>query len=216
MQMTINSRYQHIVIEGPIGAGKTSLAKKLALHLHAQTLFEAPEHNPFLPHFYEDPARYALATQLFFLTQRIHQIRNCHSLKETSECLVGDYLLEKDQLFAELTLSASEFKLYKTLWDEMKPVIPTPDLIILLQAPADILAGRIAKRQISSETGIGIDYLQELNEAYDRFFHHYDAAPVLIVNAAHFNPIDNQEDFSLLLRHIENMKGRREFFNKQP
>ena len=208
--MTPASKYQYVVIEGPIGAGKTSLATKLALRYSAHTLLEQPETNPFLERFYRDQSRYALPTQLFFLFQRVQQFGEIEKLGSS---VIADFLLEKDPLFARLTLADDELKLYEQIFAQLKPQAPLPDLVIYLQAPPDTLVERVLRRGNPVESGISESYLRALSDSYTRFFHKYDAAPVLIVNTENLNPIERDEDFELLISRIEKMRGRREFFN---
>lgn len=207
-------RYRHIVIEGPIGVGKTSLANKFAERFGAEQLLEQPEDNPFLEKFYRDGPRYALPTQLFFLFQRVNQLRDIAQHDLFSHAVVGDFLLDKDPLFARLTLDDDELNLYQTLYDNLRPQAPTPDLVIYLQAAPDILIDRVHRRGIRMESGITDAYLRTLAEAYSRFFYHYDDAPLMIVNTEHLNPIDNETDFDTLLRQLADLKGRRVFFNQ--
>ena len=207
-------RYRHVVIEGPIGAGKTSLAKRLAQRFGAKTVLEDPLANPFLERFYRDSARYGLQTQLFFLFQRAAQLRELAQRELFSQAVVGDFLLEKDPLFARLTLGDEELKLYQQIYDSLRPQAPTPDLVVYLQAQPDTLIERVQRRGLPMEAAISEQYLRALSEAYSRFFYHFDAAPVLIVNTEHLNPIDRDADFELLLQHIGAMRGRREFFNR--
>jgi deoxyguanosine kinase len=206
-------KYRHIVIEGPIGVGKTSLAKLIANRLEGDLLLELPDENPFLERFYQNPARYALQTQLFFLFQRIGQLRELNQHDLFSTRVISDFLLEKDSMFASITLDEEELKLYQQIFDHQKPQTPKPDLVIYLQASPEALLERVHKRGNSYETPITLEYLKELSDAYSRFFYHYDDAPLLIVNTDHLNPVDHSEDFDLLLNQISNMKGRKEFFN---
>jgi deoxyadenosine/deoxycytidine kinase len=206
-------KYRYIVIEGPIGAGKTSLARRIAQRLTAHELLEQPDANPFLERFYRDRARYALPTQLFFLFQRVHQLADLRQLDLFRSVVVADFLLEKDPLFARLTLADDELKLYEQIFLQLRPQTPAPDLVIYLQAPAERLIERVARRGNPIEAGISESYLQALADSYTRFFHQYDEAPVLIVNTEHLNPIERDADFELLLSRIEKMRGRREYFN---
>lgn len=207
-------RWRHIVVEGPIGAGKTSLARRLAERYGARPVLEDPLANPFLERFYQDSARYALPTQLFFLFQRADQLRELAQRDLFNEAVVGDFLLEKDPLFAQLTLSEDELELYRKIYQSLQPQTPTPDLVIYLQAQPETLIERVARRGLGVERAISSDYLRALNDAYSRFFHHFDAAPVMIVNTEHLNPVDREADFDLLLEHLSGMRGRREFFNR--
>lgn len=205
--------YKYIVVEGPIGAGKTTLARKVADVFSAQTLLELPEENPFLEKFYRDSARYALPAQMFFLFQRISQLRDLAQTDLFNAPVVSDFLLDKDPIFARLTLGDDELNLYQQLYDHLRPQAPRPDLVIYLQAEPETLIERIKKRGVPMETGISETYLRQLCESYSRFFYHYDAAPLLIVNTEHLNPIVRDEDFALLLTRIKNMRGKREFFS---
>jgi len=207
------SKYRYVVVEGPIGVGKTSLAKRLAEHADAQTLLEKPQENPFLARFYEDPSRYALPTQLFFLFQRINEVRDLAQMDMFRSRTVSDYLFEKDALFARLTLSDDEYKLYQSIYQSLAPQAPAPDLVIYLQASTDALIERVRRRGHRYERAIQDDYLVRLSDGYGEFFHHYEEAPVLVVNSERLNFVDNADDFQLLLDRIGKMRGRREFFN---
>ena len=207
-------QYKYIVVEGPIGAGKTSLAARLAERIGARSLLEQPEENPFLEKFYRDAVRYALPAQMFFLFQRMNQLRELTQTDLFDVPVVSDFLLDKDPIFAKLTLGDDEFNLYQQLYGHLRPQAPVPDLVIYLQAQPDVLADRIRKRGIPMEAAISETYLTRLCDSYSRFFYDYEAAPLLIVNTEHLNPIDRNEDFSLLLTRIENMRGKREFFNR--
>lgn len=207
-------RRRYIVVEGPIGVGKTSLVKKLAAHWQADTLLEGAEANPFLPKFYQDMERYALATQLFFLFQRVEQVRGLEQADLFGQPIVADFILDKDPLFARLTLSDQEFRLYQQIYTQLRPRGATPDLVIYLQAPVEVLHERVRGRGVSYERPINEDYLQRLAESYSRYFYQYEDSPLLIVNSEHLNFVDSDKDFDLLLSRIDAMRGGREFFNR--
>jgi deoxyadenosine/deoxycytidine kinase len=207
------SRFRHVVVEGPIGAGKTSLARKLATRLDAELILENADENPFLPRFYEDRRRYALPVQLFFLVARVEQARKLIQGELFSPARVADFMLEKDLLFAKFSLDEAEFQLYRQLYDGMKPQTAAPDLVIYLQAKPTALMERVKRRGRSYERQISEAYLTDLSNAYSEFFYHYDAAPLLIVNTENLNFADKKTDFELLLQHIHDMRGAREFFN---
>jgi deoxyguanosine kinase len=204
---------RYIVVEGPIGAGKTSLARVLAQRVSGEELFERPEDNPFLERFYADMARFALATQLTFLFQRVDQLAGVGQFDMFRRTTVGDFLLDKDPLFARLNLSDAEYLLYEKVYSHLKPQTPTPDLVIYLQAPVDTLIERVHRRGVEFERKISADYLSRLADAYSRYFYQYDAAPLLIVNSGRLNFVDNREHVEFLLARIGSMRGRREFFN---
>ena len=206
-------KYKYVVVEGPIGVGKTSLSRKLADSFGAQTLLELPEENPFLEKFYRDPSRNALPAQMFFLFQRMNQLRDLKQTDMFDARIVSDFLLDKDPIFARLTLGDDELNLYQQLYDHLRPQAAAPDLVIYLQAQPETLIERVRRRGIPMEVGMSESYLYRLCESYSRFFYHYDAAPLLIVNTEHLNPIERDEDYALLLKRIENMRGKREFFN---
>ena len=207
-------RYRYIVVEGPIGVGKTSLARRLAEHISATPLLEKPEENPFLAQFYRDPPRYALATQLFFLFQRGNEVRDLAQMDLFRTGTVADYLFEKDPLFARLNLNDEEFVLYQQIFRNLQLQAPVPDLVIYLQAAPEILAERVRYRAQPYENGISEDYLLRLTQSYSDFFYHYSAAPVLMVNNEHLNFAEGDDDFNLLLQRIEKMRGPREFFSR--
>jgi deoxyadenosine/deoxycytidine kinase len=205
--------HQFIVIEGPIGVGKTSLARRLCASLAAEPVLEQAAENPFLERFYRNPRDGALPTQLYFLFQRAQQLAALNQQDMFAPTRVGDYLLEKDRLFARVTLDDAEFGLYEQVHAKLDIQSPKPDLVIYLQAPVDVLLERIAKRGIRYEQQIDRAYLERLNEAYARFFHEYEAAPLLIVNAASIDPINNQSDYDELLAAIQRMKKGRLYYN---
>lgn len=206
-------RLRYVVVEGPIGAGKTTLARKLAERVGASVMLEDPETNPFLGSFYQDPQRHALATQLFFLFQRVNQVSVLKQRDLFEQRYVADFLFDKDALFAQLTLSEAELGLYRQIYQYLSPQVSVPDLVIYLQAPTPVLLDRVRRRAKDYERSISEEYLRKLSEAYSRYFHEYSAAPLLIVNSTRLNFVDREEDFALLLRRITDMRGSREFFN---
>ncbi len=206
-------KFRYIVVEGPIGAGKTSLARVLGERSGSSVLLEEPDANPFLPGFYQDRARYALPAQLYFLFQRVRQVRVLSQSDLFSSATVADFMLEKDPLFARVTLTDDELALYEQVYASLRPRAPTPDLVIYLQASPETLVERVRQRAVAYERGIPDEYLVRLAETYARFFYQYDAAPVLIVNSDHLNFVDQPADFDLLLERIHAMRGPREFFN---
>jgi deoxyadenosine/deoxycytidine kinase len=207
------SRYRFIAVEGPIGAGKTTLARRLAERLGGEPLLEDPDANPFLERFYEDMARYALPTQLFFLFQRFEQLRAVAQHDLFAGVRVADFLLEKDPLFAGLTLAGDELALYERLYAALAPRAPRPDLVIYLQAGPRTLAERVRRRALEYERRIEEDYLARLADAYARFFHQYDGAPVLAVNSEHLDFAASERDLALLVEHVAGMRVRRAYFN---
>ena len=207
-------RYRYVVVEGPIGAGKTSLTHKLAERLSADTLLENASDNPFLPRFYQEPKRYALPTQLHFLFERSRQLRELAQGDLFRAGTVSDFLIDKDMLFARLNLDDDEFELYQKVYADLAPQAPTPDLVIYLQAPIDALQERVKRRGVEFERGMDAGYLQRLANSYSEFFHRYDAAPLLIVNTSNLNFAQSEEDFELLLERMTKMRGPREFFSR--
>jgi deoxyadenosine/deoxycytidine kinase len=208
------SRY--LVVEGPIGVGKTSLAQRLAKTFGGELLLERAEENPFLERFYRDPKGAALPTQLSFLFQRARQLQRLRQGDIFQPTRVADFLLEKDPLFASLNLDDEELKLYEQVYQHLTLDAPRPDLVIYLQAPVDVLAQRISRRGIGYERFIQHEYLERVVDAYARFFYHYASSPLLIVNAAGINPLENEADYALLVKEIGRVKSGRHYFNPAP
>ena len=204
---------RYIVVEGPIGVGKTSLARRLADSLEAELVLEQDAQNPFLERFYRNQKSGALPAQLFFLFQRAQQLGTLKQQDMFAQRRVADYLFEKDRLFAGLTLDAAEMALYEQVASRLAVDPPKPDLVVYLQAPVETLLQRIARRGIAYESGIDAAYLTRLNDAYARFFHEFDAAPLLIVNAASIDPVQNQADYDELIGAIRRMKKGRMYYN---
>ena len=204
---------RYIVVEGPIGVGKTSLATRLAESFDSDLILEQPGDNPFLERFYRSRRSAALPTQLFFLFQRAQQIERIRQTDLFSPVRVADFLLDKDRLFAELNLDSNELTLYRRVYETLNLDPPIPDLVVYLQAPPEVLMQRIASRGIGYERLIELGYLERLGEAYARFFYEYDSAPLLIVNAAAIDPVHRESDYRELLRVIHRIKRGRHFFN---
>lgn len=204
---------RHIVVEGPIGAGKTALAKRLAKSLSAELILEEALENPFLERFYREGRSAALPTQMFFLFSRARQIEQLRQTDMFATVRVCDYLFAKDRLFAELNLDADELALYEQIADKLAIDAPVPDLVIYLQASVDVLFERIARRGVGFEQMIDRAYLEQLADIYARFFHAYNDGPLLIVNASQIDPVSNDADYEQLFRQIERTTGGRHFFN---
>lgn len=207
------TRFPYVVIEGPIGSGKTTLARMLADTFSVELLSEKAEANPFLTRFYQDAQRYALPTQLFFLFQRSRQIEDMAQRDMFGQPTVSDFFLEKDPLFARLNLDDEEYSLYHQIYQHLQLKAPKPDLVVYLQTPVDALMDRIEERNISYEQDMPREYIARLAEAYSEFFHGYDASPLLIVNNEKLNIIKDPEAFNLLIERIGQIKSSREYFN---
>jgi deoxyguanosine kinase len=218
--------FRYIAIEGPIGVGKTSLARRLAERWSMHPLFERPQDNPFLERFYRDTARYALPAQLHFALQRAQQAQEVTTIHAAGTPLIADFMTQKNEIFARLTLPEDEWQLYRALAariDAQAPrgitagsagAAPAPDFVVYLQASPEVLFARIQKRAVPMELQISDAYLHALCDAYNEFFYHYDRTPVLTVNAEHLNPLDSDADLALLVERIGTMRGRKEFFVK--
>lgn len=202
-----------IAVEGPIGVGKTTLAKKLALTFNYEVLLERAEENPFLERFYRNRGEGALATQLFFLFQRAQQIHDMRQSDLFEPVRIADFLIDKDRLFARANLSNEEFELYDKVYQQTTIDAPAPDLVIYLQAPVDVLLQRIQNRAIPAEQHINRSYLENLNDAYCDFFHFYDASPLLIVNASHIDLVGNDDHYQRLLELVMETSSGRNYFN---
>lgn len=206
--------YRYIAIEGPIGAGKTSLAERLAEQWSMHALLERPKDNPFLERFYHDMARYALATQLHFVVQRVDEAHEAAEVLARGTPLVADYIAQKNDIFARLTLDDDEWRLYRRFASQADVAAPVPDLVIYLQASPQTLLQRVQKRARPEEAPLSEVYLRKLADAYDHFFYHYDASPVLTVNTEHLNPLESTSDRALIIERIETMRGRKTSFVK--
>lgn len=204
---------KYIVVEGPIGVGKTTLTRKLAESLGSEPLLELPAENPFLERFYGAPRQYALPTQLYFLFQRVKQLKTLRQGDMFRPAWISDFFLEKDLLFAELNLDDDELDLYRQVYHSLSPETPVPDLVVFLQAPVDVLLERIRRRGINFEQQVTYDYLEQLVDSYASFFLRYNDAPLLMVNAEKINFADNPQDYEQLLEYIRKTRNGRQFFN---
>lgn len=202
----------YIVIEGPLGVGKTSLAVKLAERINGQTLLENTEDNPFLDKFYQNPRRYAFQIQMFFLLRRYQHSMEISQKGLFKSAVVSDYLFDKDRIFARTNLDDNEFWLYEQLFQLLKKRIPPPDLVIFLQANTEILMQRIRKRDMEYERAINFKYLDEINQAFNDFFFHYTDAPMLVVNASNIDFVNIPEDFEDLVNEIRKIKSGTQYY----
>jgi len=210
---TLANSSRYIAIEGPIGVGKTALAKRLAESLSADLVLEEVDENPFLERFYRDGRSAALPAQMFFLFARARQIEDLRQSDLFSTVRISDYLFTRDRLFAELNLDAEELKLYDQIADNLAVDAPVPDLVIYLQASVDALLQRLVRRNSNYDRFVDRGYLEQLTDAYARFFHEYDDGPLLIVNASQIDPVNNDADYEQLFQQIERTTGGRHFFN---
>jgi deoxyguanosine kinase len=208
------NHHRYIVVEGPIGVGKTTLVKKLAQTFGTGLMLEEVDENPFIAQFYQNPARYALSTQLSFLLQRAEQVQNFRQIDLFQNAHIADFLINKDPLFAELTLNADEFKLYQGIYQRLTIDAPRPDLVIYLQAPVEVLQSRIAIRNRSYEKPITLDYLSQLSDAYTQFFHDYDEKTLLTVNTQSIDLINNDADYDALIDKINQVPSGRHYYNQ--
>ena len=198
--------FRYVVIEGPIGVGKTSLAKLLAKEFDARCILEKPDENPFLPHFYQERKKYAFQTQIFFLLNRFQQQKEIAQLDLFNQVTLCDYIFAKDRIFASINLDDHELALYEQIFGLLNVQIPTPDLVIYLQARPEVLIHRIKSRNVSYEKEINLEYLKTLTDAYNYFFFHYDESPLLVVNTSEIDFVNRKEDFTQLVREIKQMK----------
>jgi deoxyadenosine/deoxycytidine kinase len=205
--------YRFIAIEGPIGVGKTTLASRLAATLGAELVLERPEENPFLERFYRNPRAGALPAQLYFLFQRLQQLNALKQQDLFAPLRIADYLIDKDALFARVTLDEEEYRLYEQVYRRLASDVPRPDLVIYLQARVDVLLARIGRRGVHYEQLISRGYLERLNDAYARFFHDYEATPLLIVNAAGIDLTGSEADYEELLGAVRRMRKGRLYYN---
>ena len=210
--MTENFRY--LVIEGPIGVGKTSLAKKLAAEFGSELLLEQAQENPFLANFYHNPRQYALSAQLHFLLQRAQQVQDFRQSDLFRGSYIADFMVDKDRLFAQMTLNPDELALYEQIYTHLTLDAPRPDLVIYLQAPVEVLRERIVRRGIDYEQQIRDEYLLRLSESYTRFFYDYDDSALLTVNTQSVDLINNTEDYQAILEKINDIHSGRHYFNQ--
>ncbi len=206
-------KLDYIVVEGPIGVGKTTLAKRLAATFNTEPILELTMENPFLSRFYANQRAFALPTQLHFLFQRARQIQSLRQPDIFKPAQIADFLLEKDQLFANITLDDDELSLYRQVYERLSLDAPLPDLVIYLQAPTDDLMRRIFERGYDYERGIDRDYLQRVNDAYIEFFHYYNGAPLLIINTHDFDLVGRDKEYELLLEHMQSLSYGKHYFN---
>ena len=198
--------FRYIVIEGPIGVGKTSLTKLLAKEFNARLVLEKAEENPFLSHFYENRKKYGFQTQIFFLMNRFQQQREMAQLELFNQVTLCDYLFAKDRIFASLNLDDHELALYEQVFNLLSGQIPSPDLVIFLQAKPEVLLHRIKSRNLSYEKEIDLEYLKALTEAYNYYFFHFDLTPLLVVDTSEIDFVNRKEDLDQLIREIKQMK----------
>ena len=189
------------------------MARRIAASYGGALLLEQSADNPFLERFYKSPDQYALQTQLFFLFQRVKQLKELRQGDLFTPVRVVDFMLEKDSLFAELTLDEEELYLYQKVYESLATEVPAPDLVIYLQAPVDALVGRIRKRGVLFERNMERDYLQQLSDSYTRYFLGYHGSPLLMVNAGNLNFLGNEDHFALLLEEINRISSGRHYFN---
>lgn len=204
--------HSYIVIEGPLGVGKTSLALMLAEKINAETLLENIEENPFLTSFYQDPTKFAFQTQIYFLLRRYQHASEINQMGLFKRGLISDYLFEKDRIFARTNLKDDEFWLYEQLFQILKKRMTPPDLVIFLQAKTEVLMERIRRRDRKYERSIGYKYLERINQAFNDFFFHFNDCPLLVVNASEIDFVHVPEDFEDLVAQISKVKSGTQYY----
>jgi deoxyguanosine kinase len=202
----------HIVIEGPLGVGKTSLARLLAERLDGETVLEEVEDHPFLTKFYRDPKKYAFQTQIYFLLRRYQQVADIHQMDLFKKVVISDYLFEKDRIFARINLDDQEFWLYEQLFQLLNRKTVVPDLVIFLQAKTEVLLDRIRKRGRKFEKGVHANYIESLNEAFNNFFFHYQDSPLLVIDASEIDFVHVSEDLDNLVEQMRKMEGGTQYY----
>jgi deoxyguanosine kinase len=208
----VEPRHRYIVVEGPIGVGKTSLTRTLSKRFNARSVFELVEENPFLASFYQDRNKYAFQTQLFFLLSRFKQQQELFQQELFSQVTVSDYLFAKDRIFASITLDPNELALYERVYENLGPRVMKPDLVIYLQARLDVLLARIRKRGREFERKFDPEYLAELARTYNDFFHRYDETPLLVINTSDIDFVESERDFEELIRAIGSIKAGTHYY----
>lgn len=204
--------HNYIIIEGPLGVGKTSLALMLAEKMDGETLLEETEENPFLVKFYQNPKKYGFQTQIFFLLRRYQRVVELAQMGLFKKIIISDYLFDKDRIFARSNLDNDQFWLYEQLFQLLRKRVTTPDLVIFLQATTEVLMERIRKRDKKYERGITFKYLDEINKAFNNFFFHYSDSSLLVVNASKIDFVHVPGDFEDLVEQIKKMKTGTQYY----
>jgi deoxyguanosine kinase len=208
----VELKQRYIVVEGPIGVGKTALTRALAKRFAARSVFEIVEENPFLASFYQDRNKYAFQTQLFFLLSRFKQQQELFQQELFSQATVSDYLFAKDRIFASITLDPNELALYERVYEHLGPRVMKPDLVIYLQARLDVLLARIRKRGREFERKFDPEYLAELSRTYNDFFHRYEETPLLVINTSDIDFVESDRDFEELIRALGSIKAGTHYY----
>ncbi len=202
----------YIVVEGPLGVGKTSFAMLLAEKINGKTILEETEGNPFLANFYQDPKKFAFQTQLFFILRRFQKQEEINQIDIFKRVVISDFLFDKDKIFAKLNLDDREFSLYEQIFHLLKVRILKPNLVIFLQARTDILKERIKKRDRDYEKSIHIKYLDQINQAFNEFFFHYTETPLLVIDASEIDFVNVPSDLDNLIVEIEKMEKGTKYY----